>query len=65
MFSASNPGDFKKFSLLDLSTSQRRFANTFWNVVKFYETYVLTNREVSIDEDNILKSLQKLSVLDR
>ncbi len=65
MFSASNPGDFKKFSLLDLSTSQRRFANTFWNVVKFYETYVLTNREVSIDEDNILNSLQKLSVLDR
>ncbi len=58
----SNAGDYKKFSENDLVIQQRRVINTFFNVFKFYETYV---EKKHIDDKWILDNYSKLSVLDK
>ncbi|MBI5421305.1 MAG: class I tRNA ligase family protein [Parcubacteria group bacterium] len=38
-YTLNHPYESKKFSLLDLEKSMRKFFITFWNVHQFYETY--------------------------
>ena len=38
-YTLNHPYESKKFSLLDLEKSMRKFFITFWNVYQFYETY--------------------------
>lgn len=65
LVSVSNAGDYKKFSEKDLLVQQRRVINTFFNVFKFYETYVKNTYEVNLSDEWILDNYSSFSVLDK
>ncbi|MBI5153429.1 MAG: class I tRNA ligase family protein [Parcubacteria group bacterium] len=51
-YTLNHPYESKKFSLLDLEKSMRKFFITFWNVHQFYDTYAVKSAELS-KESNI------------
>jgi len=65
LVSVSSAGDYKKFSERDLLTQQRRVINTFFNVFKFYETYVKNNYTIDIYDQKILSRYNDFSILDK
>ncbi|MFA5229889.1 MAG: hypothetical protein WC422_00175 [Candidatus Paceibacterota bacterium] len=63
--SVSSAGDYKKFLERDLLTQQRRVINTFFNVFKFYETYVKNNYQINLEAISIIENYNSYSVLDK
>ncbi len=65
LVSVSSAGDYKKFLERDLLVQQRRVINTFFNVFKFYETYVKNNYQINLDAQKIIKNYNTGAVLDK
>lgn len=61
-FSMNSPAESKKFSITDLVSSQRRFLNTIWNVLKFYTTYA---DKTSIDKQELISNFSNLDDLNK
>ncbi|MDD4122803.1 MAG: hypothetical protein PHO23_00820 [Candidatus Pacebacteria bacterium] len=58
----NSPAESKKFSITDLVSSQRRFLNTIWNVLKFYITYA---DKTSIDKQELISNFSNLDDLNK
>ncbi len=67
LFTLNQPGDSKLFSEKDLSESLRRFAMTFWNCAKFFETYRAEASKSPKNVKNLLDKwiLSRLSFVER
>jgi len=53
-YTLNHPYESKRFSLLDLEKSMRKFFITFWNVHQFYETYAIRNAGPAKESNNFL-----------